>query len=87
MVWKLLFNIRDISASNCSTSLKTTEFPCSVCTQAITVSINPTILDCNNNIATLTATSTAPGVFNWTGPNNYNQFDWWCRLLSGMVLF
>ncbi|MBK8370957.1 MAG: gliding motility-associated C-terminal domain-containing protein [Saprospiraceae bacterium] len=71
---EITFNIRDISASNCSTSLKTTEFPCSVCTQAITVSINPTILDCNNNIATLTATSTAPGVFNWTGPNNYNQF-------------
>jgi hypothetical protein len=38
---EITFNIRDISAANCSTTLKATEFPCSACTQAITVSINP----------------------------------------------
>ena len=68
------FVITDISASNCTTSFKSQEFPCSVCSQVVTVSINPSVLDCNNNVATLTATSSAPGVFNWTGPNNYNQF-------------
>lgn len=68
------FVITDISASQCMTSFKAREFPCSECSQVITVSISPAILDCNNNVATLTATSTAPGIFNWTGPNNYSQF-------------
>ncbi|MFZ1705285.1 MAG: hypothetical protein WAT79_13135, partial [Saprospiraceae bacterium] len=68
------FAILDINAGNCMASFKAQDFPCSACSQVITVSINPSILDCNNNVATLTATSTSPGIFNWTGPNNYSQF-------------
>ena len=64
--------IRDISASQCTAEITTIQYPCSVCTQKVTASTSITTLDCINNVATLTGTSTAPGIFRWTGPNNFN---------------
>ncbi|MCE2789522.1 MAG: gliding motility-associated C-terminal domain-containing protein, partial [Saprospiraceae bacterium] len=68
----IVLSVTDPSNTGCKTSFTVQKAPCSSCTQSVDAGSDK-LITCQDNIATLTATSSQNGVFTWTGPSGFNS--------------
>ena len=68
----IIITCTDANNPNCSISFEISQNPCSSCDQILDAGIDVT-LDCDVSSVTLNGQSSEIGIFNWTGPNNFNE--------------
>ncbi len=66
----ITLSVYDGINSGCTQTIVVSQPSCSSCTQTVDAGADIT-LTCIQNTATLTATSSQPGVYTWTGPNGF----------------